>query len=710
MWDAEVQDALHSRPENGDSQTMRVLIVDDEEALCEVLSLSVADLGYETCTARSGEEALVSLDPFQPHIVLTDIKMPGIDGVELLRRIKAVNPDIEVIMISGHGDMELAIKSLQHEALDFITKPVRDELLVNALHRASERIIMRRQIREHTENLERIVKEKSARLVELERQIAVGQVVEGLSTAMNSICQAFTDPGGPAALKNESRDGDAEELYGDADGRERISQDGMGPGYFNELPCFIAVHNRYLEIVAVNALYAERIGELTGANSWEPYINREGSGNACPVWATVEEGSGRRSHETLKGADGNPIPVLVHTAPIFNKDGEVELVIELSVDVSEVSRLQEAARAAQEKFQRLFDIAPCFITVVDRDFNITEANRLYRQEFAGRDRGCCYKSLHQSEEPCTGCIAQETFLDGGSHEMETVLVGRRGEARNVLMQSAPIRDEHGNIVQVLEIGTDITQIRALQDHLTSLGLMLGSMSHGVKGLLTSLDGGVFKVEAGLRRDDPERVVQGWAVVSDKIHRIRKMVLDILYYVKSREPERLPVKLKTFAEDLHNIVGPKAKEKEVDFSLDFAIDIERFPKVAMDETAMTSAMVNFLENAVDACADRVAAESGEGAKGPKPAMRLRVEAAELEGEEAVRFIVSDNGIGMDQETLDKMFTLFFSSKGSRGTGLGLFVSNQIIQQHGGFVAVDSVLGEGSEFRVVLPIEAPEENDA
>lgn len=106
---------------------------------------------------------------------LTDIKMPVMDGIALLRHVKALDPDVEVIMISGHGDMELAVQSLQHEALDFLTKPVRDELLVNALKRAGEKIDMRRQLREHTHNLEQIVKEKSARLVELERQMAVGQ-------------------------------------------------------------------------------------------------------------------------------------------------------------------------------------------------------------------------------------------------------------------------------------------------------------------------------------------------------------------------------------------------------------------------------------------------------------------------------------------------------------------------------------------------------
>ena len=95
------------------------------------------------------------------------------DGIELLRRIKQINQDTEVIMVTGHGDMDLAIKSLKYEATDFITKPIKDEALEIALKRARERISMRRQLRDYTEHLEDLVREKSAKLVEAERLIAV---------------------------------------------------------------------------------------------------------------------------------------------------------------------------------------------------------------------------------------------------------------------------------------------------------------------------------------------------------------------------------------------------------------------------------------------------------------------------------------------------------------------------------------------------------
>jgi PAS domain S-box-containing protein len=629
-----------------------VLLVDDEEAIREIMSLSLTDLGYPVLTAAGGEEALAAFAAHAPGIVLTDIKMPGMDGVELLRRLKEIDPDTEVVMISGHGDMNLAMQSLKFGALDFITKPVRDELLINALKRAGERIGMRRQIREHTENLERIVREKSAKLVELERQIAVGQVVEGLSSAMRALVSSFDE----------------------------------GPSYFNELPCFIAVHNRYLEIVAANQLHRTRLGDMVGRNSWEVYQGHESSSNACPVVKTISEGKGQRSNEVLLGASGQTIPVIVHTAPIYNQNHEVELVIEVSVDVTEVNRVQEELRAVREKYQRLFDAVPCYISVLDKELNLVEANRRFRADFGEPRSGRCHDLFAHRGEPCEHCPAAGTLTDGVPRQIESVVTTRAGAQHNVLIQTAPVAGESGEVEQVLEIATDITEIRALQDHLASLGLMLGSMSHGVKGLLTALDGGVFKVNSGLRRGDQDKIGEGWAIVADKIARIRKMVLDILYYAKSREPELCAVDAGAFAAEVAAVVEPKARQKGVRLLTRLAADLG---EAELDEASLSPALVNFLENSVDACADDRSKAEHE-----------IVFSVTGSGQEIV-FAIKDNGVGMDQDTREKMFSLFFSSKGSKGTGLGLFIANQAVSRHGGHILVESAPGEGSTITVVLP---------
>jgi len=165
----------------------KILLVDDEEGIRKVLGISLADSGYDVVTASSGEQALSIFREGRPRIVLTDIKMPGMDGIELLQKIKEESPDTEVIMITGHGDLDLAIKSLQFEAADFVTKPINDEALEIALKRAYERIWMRERLREYTENLESMVEEKTRKLLEAERLAAIGQTVAALAHAIKNI-------------------------------------------------------------------------------------------------------------------------------------------------------------------------------------------------------------------------------------------------------------------------------------------------------------------------------------------------------------------------------------------------------------------------------------------------------------------------------------------------------------------------------------------
>jgi len=153
----------------------QLLLVDDEPGIRKVLAISLMDLGYEVLTAESGEQALALFQQHRPGIVLTDIKMPGMDGLALLAALKELDANVEVIMLTGHGDIGLAIMSIQRDATDFVTKPISDEALRIALKRARERLVLRRTVREYTENLERLVREKTRELVAAERLAAVGK-------------------------------------------------------------------------------------------------------------------------------------------------------------------------------------------------------------------------------------------------------------------------------------------------------------------------------------------------------------------------------------------------------------------------------------------------------------------------------------------------------------------------------------------------------
>jgi signal transduction histidine kinase len=169
----------------------KLLLVDDEEGIRRILAITLTDMGYQVLTAGNGEEALELFETHEPGIVLADIKMPGMDGIELLKAVKRRQAQTEVIMITGHGDMEAAIHSLKLEATDFITKPIHQGALEIALKRARERITLRAQLAQYTERLEAMVEEKTRQLIEAERMAAIGQTITGLSHTIKNIASGL---------------------------------------------------------------------------------------------------------------------------------------------------------------------------------------------------------------------------------------------------------------------------------------------------------------------------------------------------------------------------------------------------------------------------------------------------------------------------------------------------------------------------------------
>ena len=369
-----------------------ILLVDDEPDIRDVLSLSLSDMGYHVYEAENGDEALRIFKDVQPAMVMTDIKMPGMDGIELLKKIKHENPETEVIMITGHGDMDLAIRSLKCEATDFITKPINVDALELALQRVREKIFTRQKLKEYTENLEIL--------------------------------------------------------------------------------------------------------------------------------------------------------------------------------------------------------------------------------------------LHEKTE--------------------------------------------------------------LQSHLASLGLMIGSISHGIKGLLTGLDGGIYLLDSGFTKKNEVQIKEGWDVVKLTVERIRKMVTDILFYAKERDLRLERIDIRNFVEEIAKELNPKLKGQKIKLVDDFDANLGEFE---IDVTYVHSALLNIIENATDACLRDKTKKSHKIIFGAR------------KHEEKIILEITDNGIGMDSETQDKIFTPFFSSKGTKGTGLGLFIANTIIEQHGGEINVKSNVGQGTLFQIKIPRKPP-----
>ncbi|MBI9088106.1 MAG: PAS domain-containing sensor histidine kinase [Desulfobacterium sp.] len=349
--------------------------------------------------------------------------------------------------------------------------------------------------------------------------------------------------------------------------------------------------------------------------------------------------------------------------------------------------------SSQENYQQLFDEVPCFVYVQDQDYHIVESNKKFNAYFGEHIGEYCFGICKNRDDPCRVCPVDKTFKDGKNHASETEIISSFGVKHTVLHWTAPIKDGFGNVTKVLVMLTDITEVRRLEDHLTSLGFMIGSISHGVKGLLTGLDSGIYTMGSGIKNNNPERIKEGFEVSSQMTARIKKLVLDILYYTKTRKLNWQKVPATDFLNDTLELVSQKARKKNINIKSTIRLD-KGDDLFEIDRTSLQAALVNILENGLEACA----------ADTTRPDHTLLLNAKA--DSETITLLIQDTGKGMNKTTLSNIFTIFFSSKGTQGTGLGLYIANKVIEQHRGEITVRSKPGRGTRFLITIPRQVPE----
>jgi PAS domain S-box-containing protein len=465
--------------------------------------------------------------------------------------------------------------------------------------------------------------------------------------------------------------------------------------YFDALPCYVTVQDRDLNVITANSRFLRDFGDYHGRRCYQVYKRQPEKCERCPVERSYRDGQSHRSEETIRCLDGREVSVIVYTEPIRDQNGEITSVMEMSTDITDLKHLQDQLHESQSRYRSLFEEVPCYISIQDEDLNIIDANRLHRKEF-GTFLGCkCYEIYKHRSEECYPCCVRQTFQDGQMRIHEAIVTSAKGEAIDVLVHTAPLLDSTGRIRHVMEMSANISQIRELQSQLTSIGLLISSISHGIKGLLNGLNGGIYLVNNGLAKENPARLKQGWEIVLRNISRIRSMVLDILYYAKDREPNYVSIEANSLIDDVYSVVHDKASDLNVEVMKETDAQAG---SLEADAKAIMSLLVNLAENSIDAC--RIDSH--------KSNHQIRLKSAG--SQDFVHFTIEDNGIGMDRETREKVFTLFFSSKGSEGTGLGLFIANKIANAHGGKINVESEPGIGTRFLIDLPRSRPDRKES
>jgi len=200
------------------------------------------------------------------------------------------------------------------------------------------------------------------------------------------------------------------------------------------------------------------------------------------------------------------------------------------------------------------------------------------------------------------------------------------------------------------------------------------------------------VDIGIDKNNVDKLKNGWEMIKRNIEQTSELVMDLLSYSKEREPEYKNCRPNDIADDVCELVRGNAEDYEIEIVKDFS---EKIGEVVLDPTTVHRALLNLVSNAIDACIfdDQVD-------KKHQVHVRTRLE------DRYISFEVEDNGSGMDEEVKKKLFSSFFSTKGAKGTGLGLLVTNKLVEENKGEMDVRSFVGEGTVFTIRLPIATEE----
>ncbi len=280
-----------------------------------------------------------------------------------------------------------------------------------------------------------------------------------------------------------------------------------------------------------------------------------------------------------------------------------------------------------------------------------------------------------------------------TREME--IVAKNGERIPVRFSGTFLYEAH-EMMGSVAFFQDLREIKRLEaelvrsERLAAVGQTVAGVAHGVKNLLQGFKSGSYLVELGLNKDDRQKLERGWNMVQKNIRRTSELVMDLLSYSKERQPELQWCEPNDIANEVYEMVQKQAEENNIEIIRDFDPDIG---SVRMDPQTIHRCLLNLVSNAVDACIF-----DEDHTKNWQIVLKTRRENGKM-----IRFVVSDNGMGMSETIKEKIFHSFFSTKGHLGTGLGLLVTRKHIEEHGGTIDLHSSPGKGSEFIVRLPYE-------
>lgn len=462
--------------------------------------------------------------------------------------------------------------------------------------------------------------------------------------------------------------------------------------FFQQVPCYLSIQNRNLEVIRTNAAFREDFGDRIGEKCHLVYKGSKEICPNCPVMRTFEDGKTHTTEETVITKNGEEAQMIVYTQPVTDEHGTIVGVMEMSTNITELKRLQEQIEESRREYQYLFENVPCYISIQDKDLKIIRANKRFREEFGDPEGKHCYEVFKGRDRECPNCHVVETFEDGRIRGNESVVIGKDGTPAHIIAYSSPIYNDRGEIAGVMEMSTDITEVKKLQRELTHMGKTIAVMAHRIKNILMGLEGGIYVVNTGMEDGDDSLVKQGWGMIQRNVENVSRIVKDLLYCSKEREMEFKQIDPTEVVRNVYELFEGRAQKDGISLKLDIP---ESMPVGRFDPDALHSLFTNLVTNAFDACVN----DATEG----KDSHHISIRGT-MENSGKYVFEIEDNGPGIPGQVGETVFEDFFSTKGREGTGLGLLVAQKVSEAHGGVITFKSSGDEGTVFRAVFPVKS------
>jgi len=458
---------------------------------------------------------------------------------------------------------------------------------------------------------------------------------------------------------------------------------------FDRVPCYVTVIDRDMRIVRANAKFRETFGDLRGEFCYRAYKKRQTKCRSCPARQTFKDGGEHQASFEGVTKEGAKAYYAVTTSPLGRPGDSVTHVIEIATDVTEMKLLEAELQVAHRYLQNLIDNSTDGIIAIDAQGKVVIFNPAARRLLNITPRKRIKVTDLERTLPQEFTTMAKT--QKGSFELPDVTVLTTDKTEIPVRLTGATLFEGKRYLGAFAFIQDLRPIKTLEkekldaERLAAVGQTVAGLAHSVKNILMGLEGGMYMVDSGLKNNDRERIEEGWEVLERNFEKTTSLVKDFLSFSKGRLPRVRIVKPNDLVVEILELYADSARQLGINLTARLSKTVKPTP---LDPDGIHTCLTNLVSNAIDAC------QMSEK-KGCEVVIRTR------EKKGSLVFEVSDNGSGIDYDIKKKIFTTFFTTKGGEGTGLGLLTTRKIVQEHGGYITVDSVPGKGSVFRMEFP---------